>query len=103
MAPMRAKLYAITPINARSRRPIRVEASMLSNRARVSADDSTTVFPTVTIRFGACTDRIVQQALAVAGFVCRICPVTSQSNGILTAARCCFTVSFDFMVPANSQ
>ena len=52
---------------------------------RHSSASSTGVVPVFTTCFGPRT--------AAAGFMGTICPVTSQSNSMRTAASCCFTAA----------
>src|ERR1019366_2210163 len=77
-APMRAKANVITEINARSRKPTRVDVSMLSRRFRACSPVSTVVLPVLTTCFGPRT--------AWAGLVATTWPVTSQSNSMRMAA-----------------
>jgi hypothetical protein len=76
----------MTPISARSRSPTRVEVSMLSIRTRAWSVVSTGVLPRLMTCLGPRTE--------VAGLVARIPPVTSQSNNMRIAARCCLSVGF---------
>ena len=59
---------------------------MLSSNRRACSASSTVVLPVFTTCFGPRT--------ACAGLVATIWPVTSQSNSMRIAARCCFTDGF---------
>jgi hypothetical protein len=63
----------------------RVDADRVQQVSRLAV--RTGVLPRWVTCFGPPTE--------LAGFVETTCPMTSQSNSILTAARCCFTVGAD--------
>ena len=68
--------------------------SMVSRSNRASSGISTGVLPFLVECFGPRT--------AVAGLNASTPPVASQSNSILTAARCCFTVGGETSLPSCS-
>ena len=68
--------------------------AMQASNCRASSAVRTGVVPTVTTCLGPRTD--------AAGFVGRICPVTSQSNSIFNAASFCFTLGRSIFVPSSS-
>lgn len=69
---IRANENTISAISARSRSPIGVDASMLSNNWRASVASSTGVLPVLTVWLGPRTE--------AAGLCGTTWPVTSQSN-----------------------
>jgi hypothetical protein len=80
-APTRANVYPMRAISARSRNPMSVLVSIEASRAPISSADSTEVLPFLTLCRGPRT--------ACAELSGINWPITSQSNGMEMAARCC--------------
>jgi hypothetical protein len=79
----RVKLQVSVPISARSRRSPKVAEGMLPSSLPHSSVSSTGVAPVFSTCFGPRT--------AEAGLAGTIWATRSQSNSILTAARCCLS------------
>lgn len=84
----------MTPISARSRKPIIVSVGIESKSFRASSARSTGVLPRLTEYLGPRTE--------LAGFIGRTWPTTSQSKSIRTAARCCLTVGEEHRICRSS-
>ena len=67
---------------------------MLSSSTRASSPKSTGVLPLFTTYVGPRT--------ALAGLDGTICPMTSQSNSIRIAAKCCLTDGGAWVFPSRS-